>query len=92
MYVALSLSLYIYIYIYMYIMYVCIYVYMYRCISISLSLYIYIYMWYYLSNATRLIRPPLFLCVLRRVEGHNNLPHSSPLLKNTCVRQVVLDK
>ena len=47
--------------------------------------------WHYLSKATRLIRPPL-VCVFRRVKDHRNLLHYSPLLKNTCVRQVVLDK
>ena len=26
------------------------------------------------------------------MEDHRNLPHYSPLLKNTCVRQEVLDK
>ena len=47
--------------------------------------------WHYLSNATCLIRPHLF-CVFRRVKDHHTLPEYSPLLKNTCVRQVVLDK
>ena len=45
----------------------------------------------YLSNATCLIRPHLS-CVVRRVKDHRKLPKYSPLLKKTCVRQVVLDK
>ena len=46
---------------------------------------------HYLSNVTCLMRPHLF-CVLRRVRGHPNLPHRSPLLKKTSVRRVVFDK
>ena len=38
------------------------------------------------------MRPRLFLCVFRRVRDHHDLLNCSPLLKNTCVRQVVLDK
>ena len=34
----------------------------------------------------------LFLCVVRRVKEHHKVLHDSPLLKKTCVRQVVLDK
>ena len=30
------------------------------------------------------------LCVVRSVEELHNLPHPSPLLKKTCVRQVVV--
>ena len=57
--------------------------------------------WHYLSNATCLMQPHV-LYVVRRVEDNHTLLHSSPLLKrllyystlwkNTCVRQVVLDK
>ena len=32
------------------------------------------------------------VCVFRDVKDHHNLPHYSPRSKNTCVRQVVLDK
>ena len=32
------------------------------------------------------------LCVFRRVKDRLNLPHYSPLSKNSCVRQVVLDR
>ena len=32
------------------------------------------------------------LCVFRRAKDHRNLLHYSPCLKNTCVRQVALDK
>ena len=47
-----------------------------------------------LSNTTCLIRPHLVyaLCVFRRVKDHHHLLHDSPLLKNTCLRQVVIDK
>ena len=41
----------------------------------------------YSSNAASLV-----LCALRRVKDHCNLPHDSPRLKKSCVRQVVLDK
>ena len=47
--------------------------------------------WHNLSNATCQVWPYL-LCVVRRVNDHHNLRHCSPRLKNTCVRQVVLDK
>ena len=43
--------------------------------------------WHYLSDAASFV-----LRVFRRVKDHHNLPHDSPLLKNTGVRQVVLDK
>ena len=46
--------------------------------------------WHYLSNATCLIRPRLF--VFRRVKDHHNLSSYSLCLKKSCVRQVVLDK
>ena len=49
--------------------------------------------WHYLSNATGLIRPHLFSrALLVHQYGQLNLLHDSPLLKKTCVRQVVLDK
>ena len=32
------------------------------------------------------------LCICLRVKDRYNLPHSSPCLKHTCVRQVALDK
>ena len=48
--------------------------------------------WHYLSNATRLMRPRLFYASVRRVKDHRNLLHDSQLLKNNCIRQVVLDK
>ena len=48
--------------------------------------------WHYLSNATCLIRPRSFYVSVCRVKEHRNVLHCSPLLKNTCVRQVVLDK
>ena len=41
----------------------------------------------YLSNTASFV-----LCVFRRVKDHQNLLHCSPLLKNACARQVVLDK
>ena len=43
--------------------------------------------WHYLSNAASFA-----LCTFHRVKDHHNLPHSSPVLKKTRVRQVVLDK
>ena len=45
--------------------------------------------WHYLSNP---IRPPLFSTASLVLHGCLNLPHYSPLLKKTCVRQVALDK
>ena len=50
--------------------------------------------WHYLSNATCLMRPRLFLCVVYSVKEHHqtNVLHVSPHLKNICVRQVVLDE
>ena len=48
--------------------------------------------WHYLYKATCLIRASFISCVLRRVKDHHNLQKYSPLLKKTCVRQVVLDK
>ena len=47
--------------------------------------------WHYLSNATCLIRPHS-LCFPARRRSSRNLPHDSPLLKKTCVKQLVLDK
>ena len=47
--------------------------------------------WHYLANATCLIQASLVSCVLRRVKDQYNLLYHSPRLKNTCVRQVVLD-
>ena len=49
--------------------------------------------WHYLSNATCLIQPHLFhaLFIVSRITI-NYQTNCSPLLKNTCVRQVVLDK
>ena len=44
------------------------------------------------SNATRLLRPGLLLRAFRGVKDHHNLHKYSPLLKKTCVRQIVLDK
>ena len=41
----------------------------------------------YVSNAASFV-----LCVFRRVKDHHILLHDSPLLKKTCVRQVVLDE
>ena len=41
----------------------------------------------YLSNTASFV-----LCASRRAEDHHKLLHYSPLLKNTCVRRVVLDK
>ena len=41
----------------------------------------------YLSIAASFV-----LCAFRRVEDHHDLQGVSTLLKNTCVRQVVLDK
>ena len=40
----------------------------------------------YLSNKASFV-----VCAVR-VKDHHNLPNYSPRLKNTCVRQVVLDK
>ena len=47
--------------------------------------------WHYLSNATCLIRPRL-LYALCSFKEHHTLLHHSPLLKNTCIWQVALDK
>ena len=47
--------------------------------------------WHYLFKAACLMRPRL-LCVFRRVKDYHDLLHYSQLLKNICVRQVVLDK
>ena len=43
--------------------------------------------WHYLSNEATFV-----LCVFRRVKDRHNLLHDLPLLKEPCVRQVVLDK
>ena len=96
MYICMYIHVYICVYIYIYIhihthvSYVSCYIINY----IYIYVYIYIYIYHYLSNATRLIRPRLFLCVLLRVEFQDDhkLLYSSPFLKKTCVRQVVLDK
>ena len=32
------------------------------------------------------------VCAVYNVQDQHNLPNDSPLLKNTCIRQVVLDK
>ena len=50
--------------------------------------------WHYLSNATCLIchTASCVLCAVYSVKDHHDLLDCSPLLKNTCVRQVVLDK
>ena len=73
-------------------------------IYIYISIYIYIYThilvallvlsfgWDYLSNAACLIRPRFVLCAVYGVKGHHTLPNELRLLKNVCVRQVVLDK
>ena len=45
------------------------------------------FVWHYLSNT-----PSFDLCVLRRVKDHHALPYYPPRLKNSCIRQVVLDK
>ena len=45
----------------------------------------------YSPNAACLLRPHLF-CVFRRVKDQHNSLHDSSRLKNTCARQVVLDK
>ena len=52
------------------------------------------YYWRCLSNATSCLSnaASFVLCVVRHVEDHHNLLHDSPLLKKTCVGQVVLDK
>ena len=47
---------------------------------------------HYLSNATCLMQPRCLLCAVYTVKDHCDLPYCSPLLKKTCVRQVVLDK
>ena len=48
--------------------------------------------WHYLSNATCLRRPQLFSGAWLVEYGYLKLLHYSPLLKKTCIRQVVLDK
>ena len=48
--------------------------------------------WRYLSQATCLIQASFVECALGRVKDHHTLPHDSPLVKNACVRQVMLDK
>ena len=57
-------------------------------------MYIYIYIYrnrvmtaFHLSNMASFVS-----CVFRRVKDRHDLLHCSPLLKKTCVRQVVLDK
>ena len=49
---------------------------------------------HYLSNATAtcLIQASSISCIVYTVKDHHNLLHSSPLLKKTYIRQVVLDK
>ena len=47
---------------------------------------------HYLSDATLSNTASFVLCVFRRVKDHCNLLYYSSLLKNTCIRQVVLDK
>ena len=56
--------------------------------SLSLSIHIYIYIYHIMYTH---IRPHLFY-VFPCVKDHHNLAQYSPLLKNTCVRQVALDK
>ena len=49
--------------------------------------------WHYLSNATCLIRPHLIIvCVVDSFKDRHSLLQCLPLLKNTSVRQVVLDQ
>ena len=48
--------------------------------------------WHYLSNATCLLRPRWFYVSFYSVKDHRDLPFCAPLLKSTCVGQVVLDK
>ena len=49
--------------------------------------------WHYLSNAACLIQPRLFDVLFNcSVKDHYSLPIGSSLLKNVCVRQVVLDR
>ena len=48
--------------------------------------------WHYLSKATCLMQASFNLCVFGRLRDHRSLSESSPLLRKTCVRQVVLDK
>ena len=45
--------------------------------------------WHYMSTATCLIRPHLFYALFRRAKDRDDMLHSSPRLKKTCVRQVV---
>ena len=71
------------------------------CLSVCLSACLSIWLdhgistdlgWHYLSNATCLIQESFLLCVLRRVKDHHMMLQYSLFLKNTCFRQVVLDK
>ena len=48
--------------------------------------------WHYLSNATLSNTASFVLCVFRGVKDHHNLQPYVPLLRKTCVRQVVSDK
>ena len=48
--------------------------------------------WHYLSNTSYLSMASFVVHVVRRVKDHHGLLHSSPVLKKTCVRRVVLDK
>ena len=96
--------MYIYIYICTYVcIYTCVYIYIYTHVCIYIYIYIYMYtkilqaaillqlgallVSRYLSNAASFV-----FCVVYSVKDHHNSLHCSPLLKNTCVRQVVLDK
>ena len=107
LYIHINIYIYIYIYICIYVLsIVCIicivlytHVYMYTymrmaCAVCHMSARSFTWVTFYLSNATCLIRPHLcYVCVcVRRVKDHYVLPYDSPRLKNTCVRQVVLDK
>ena len=81
--ICISLSLYIYIVIYVYIyiyIYACTYIHIYIYIYIYIVIYVYIYIYIYIC-----------ICVFRRVRDRHKLLHYSPLVKKTCVRQVVLD-
>ena len=48
--------------------------------------------WHYLSNATLSNTGSFVVCVVCHVKDHVKLLNDLPYLKNTCVRQVGLDK
>ena len=84
-------------------MYVCMYIYIYiynplaafekRSAAAAVARYpLPIIGWRYMSNVTLCNTASSALCAFRSVKAPHTLLHYSPLLKKTCVRQVVSDK